>query len=156
MKPRLSIAAALWLLISPGLNLHSAERAPNLQDPALVIQAYMRAIFARDFTEAYRFISSEDRRVRDPNRYAQQRGALNGFALEAATKLSGYVEIDASRKTVAPNRIQAVARHKAPDPDKMRALLLNWNAYELNWLPAVERKQLIETIEKSIAPELLK
>jgi len=62
MKPRLFIATALWLLMSPGLSLHSAGRAANLQDPALVIQAYMRATFARDFTEAYRFISSEDRR----------------------------------------------------------------------------------------------
>lgn len=148
MKPRLFIATALWLLMSPGLSLHSAGRAANLQDPALVIQAYMRATFARDFTEAYRFISSEDRRVRDLNRYAQQRGALNGFALEAATKLSGYVQIDASHKTVTPNRIQAVARYKAPDPDKMRALLLNWNAYELNLLPAADRKQIIESIEK--------
>ncbi|HEU4344708.1 MAG TPA: cytochrome c oxidase assembly protein [Candidatus Binatia bacterium] len=147
MKSRLAIAAALWLLTSSGLNLHSAERAANLQEPAAVIQAYMRAILARDFTEAYRFISAADRRVRDVNRYAQQRGALNGFALQAARSLSGYVEIDASQKTVAPNRIEARARYKAPDPDKMRALLLNWNAYELNSLTAAERKQLIESIE---------
>jgi hypothetical protein len=76
----------------------------------------------------------------------QLRGKFNGFALEAAKKLSEFMEIDISQKPVPPNRIQAVARYKAPDPDKTRTLMRN--AYQLNLVPEPEQKQIIESIEK--------
>jgi hypothetical protein len=141
-----TVAAGLLILMSP-LNLPAAERIPNMQDPRLVIQAYLRATYARDSVQAYRFISSDDHRVRDLNRYVQLRGKFNGFALEAAKKLSEFIEIDISQKPVAPNRIQAVAHYKAPDPSKTRAVMRN--AYQLNLVPEPERKQIIESIEKS-------
>jgi len=124
-----------------------------MQDPGLVIQAYLRATYARDSIEAYRFISSEDRRFRDLNRYVQLRGKFNGFALEAARKLSESMKIDIRQKLVAPNRIQAVASYKAPNPDKLRTLMRN--AYQLNLVPEPERKQIIESIEKSTRDETL-
>jgi hypothetical protein len=146
MKLSSFIPAFLLLLTSP-LNSLAAERIPNTQDPRLVIQAYLRATYARDSIQAYRFISSDDHRVRDLNRYVQLRGKFNGFALEAAKKLSEFMEIDISQKPVAPNRIQAVARYKAPDPNKTRTLMRN--AYQLNLVPEPERKQIIESIEKN-------
>ena len=152
MKLSSFILVFLLLAASP-LNLPAAERVPNMQDPGLVIQAYLRASYARDSIEAYRFISSEDRRFRDLNRYVQLRGKFNGFALEAARKLSESMKIDVSQKPVAPNRIQAVARYKAPDPNKLRTLMRN--AYQLNLVPEPERKQIIESIEKSTRDETL-
>src|SRR5262244_3512156 len=152
MKLSSFILVFLLLAASP-LNLPAAERVPNMQDPGLVIQAYLRATYARDSIEAYRFISSEDRRFRDLNRYVQLRGKFNGFALEAARKLSESMKIDVSQKPVAPNRIQAVARYKAPDPNKLRTLMRN--AYQLNLVPESERKQIIESIEKSTRDETL-
>jgi len=141
-----SILTAFLLLLALPLNKPAAERIPNMQDPALVIQAYLHATYARDSVQAYRFISSEDRRVRDLNRYMQLRGKFNGFALEVARKLSESMEINLSQKLLAPNRIQAVAQYKMPDPSKARAFLRN--AYQLNLVPEPERKQIIESIEK--------
>ena len=46
----------------------------------------------------------------------QLRGKFYGFALEAAKKLSEYMEINVSQKVVGPDRIRAVAGYKAPDP----------------------------------------
>jgi len=152
MKLSSFIPVFLLLAASP-LNLPAAERVPNMQDPGLVIQAYLRASYARDSIEAYRFISSEDRRFRDLNRYVQLRGKFNGFALEAARKLSESMKIDIRQKLVAPNRIQAVASYKAPNPDKLRTLMRN--AYQLNLVPEPERKQIIESIEKSTRDETL-
>lgn len=83
---------ALVLLLAHEMRLSADERA-QMQDAGLVVQAYLRATYACDFTEAYRYISSEDRRIRDLNRYVQQRGAFNGFALEAARKLADFIEI---------------------------------------------------------------
>ena len=152
MKLSSFILVFLLLAASP-LNLPAAERVSNMQDPGLVIQAYLRATYARDSIEAYRFISSEDRRFRDLNRYVQLRGKFNGFALEAARKLSESMKIDIRQKLVAPNLIQAVASYKAPDPNKLRNLMRN--AYQLNLVPESERKQIIESIEKSTRDETL-
>ena len=65
-------------------HVNAADRVIDMRDAKEVIQAYLRATYARDFLEAYRFISAEDRKVRDVNRYVQQRGAFSGFTLEVA------------------------------------------------------------------------
>jgi hypothetical protein len=147
MKLSLSILAAFLLLLVSPLKLLAGELIPNMRDPGLVIQAYLRATYARDSVQAYRFISSDDHRVRDLNRYVQLRGKVNGFALEAAKKLSESMEINISKKVIAPDRIRAIAHYKAPDPSKTRALMRN--AYQLNLVPEPDRKQIIESIEKS-------
>jgi hypothetical protein len=122
--------AASLLLLAPGLNLEGAEPSPNLRDPALVIQGYVRAIYARDYVDAYRYISTADQKVRDVNRYAQQRGAFMGSALEIMRKLSSFIEIKPIQKQIAPNRIEAVTKLGIPEPNKLSPLL--------NLDPAVE------------------
>jgi hypothetical protein len=138
---------ALVLLLAPEVRL-SAEERVQMQDPAFVVQAYLRATYARDFTEAYRYISSEDRRIRDLNRYVQQRGAFNGFALEAARRLADFIEIRFIQKQTVSDRMQTVASYRVPDPAKISSLLLNWDPYRLNLLPVNDRNRIIETIEK--------
>ncbi len=141
------VLLALWLL-GHGAVLNAAESAINSQDPAFVLQTYLRATYARDFIEAYRFISSADRKVRDLNRYVQQRGPFAGFTLELAKKLSESIEIKFKARQDTPTRIQAVINYKVPDPKKLAPLLLNWDSYRLNSLSAAERQQLIEGIDK--------
>src|ERR1700756_794705 len=109
-------ASALWaslfpilLLLLPGQNLLAAEQTPNLQDPAFIVQAYLRATYARDYIDAYRYLSSEDRRVKDLNRYVQQKGAYYGFALEAAKKLAEFIDIKPITKVESQNRVQVIA-----------------------------------------------
>lgn len=147
MKRLLSMVTAILLLTS-GLKLEGAEPAPDLQDPTRVIQGYLRATYARDYIEAYRYISSADQRVKDLNRYAQQRGAFMGFALEATRKLAGFIEIRPSQKEVAPNRIQAVAKIGIPEPNTISSLLLNWDPSRLNLLGTTDRAQLIDSLEE--------
>jgi len=137
----------LWLF-GHGAVLNAAESAINSQDPALVLQTYLRATYARDFFEAYRVISSADRRVRDLNRYMQQRGPFAGFTLEVARKLSESMEIKFKARQDTPTRMQTVINYKVPDPKKLGPLLLNWDPYRLNLLSAAERIQLIESIDK--------
>jgi len=112
-----------------------------------VLQAYLRATYARDFVEAYRFISSADHKVRDLNRYVQQRGPFNGFALEIARKLSEAIAIELARREDSADRIQLVAKYQVPDPKKLSSWLYNWDAYRLNSSSAAQRKQLYDRIE---------
>jgi hypothetical protein len=137
----------LWLF-GNGAAINAAERTINSQDPALVLQAYLRATYARDFVDAYRVISSADRKVRDLNRYVQQRGPFNGFTLELARKLSESVEIKTVQRQETPILVQTIVKYKVPDPKKLSGLLLNWDPYRLNSLSAAERKQILDAIEK--------
>ena len=130
-------------------NLSAAESVANFRDPTQVLQAYVRATYARDFVDAYRFISSADHKVRDVNRYVQQRGAFNGFALEVARKLSEAIAIEPAQREESGDRIQLVAKYKVPDPTKLSSWLLNWDAFRLNSLSSGERKQIFDRIEAS-------
>jgi hypothetical protein len=126
----------------------AAEHTVNLQEPAQVIEAYLRATYARDYVEAYRLISAADRKVRDVNRYVQQRGAFSGFTLEVARKLSESVEIEPQQQKATAERIRVVARYRVPDPKKISPLLLNWDPYRLNYLGAAERRNILDAVEK--------
>jgi cytochrome c oxidase assembly protein CtaG/Cox11 len=129
-------------------SLSAAESVVNFQDPTQVLGVYVRATYARDFVEAYRYISSADHKVRDLNRYVQQRGSFAGFSLDVAKRLSESIEIKFSERTNTPTRIQAAIQYKVPDPKKLSPLLLNWDSFRLNSLPPQERKRIIEAIEK--------
>ena len=148
MKIILSIMTASLLLLAPELKLGAAEPSPNLRDPALVIQGYVRAIYARDFIDAYRYISTADQKFRDVNRYAQQRGAFMGSALEIMRKLASFIEVKPIQKQITPNRIQAVAKLGIPEPNKLSPLLLNLDLRRLNSLESRDVAQIIETLDK--------
>ena len=147
MKLLSAIVTAI-LLLATGLPSEGAEPSPNLRDPTRVIEGYVRAIYARDYIDAYRYISSADQRVRDANRYAQQRGAFMGSALEITRKLAGFIEIKPTQKPVAPNRIQAVTKLGIPEPSKLSPLLLNLDLRRLNALEMRELSQIIESLDK--------
>ena len=134
----------IFLLVAAGLKLEAAEQQANLRDPALVIQSYLRATYARDYIEAYRYISTADQRVKDLNRYAQQRGAFMGFALDASRKLASFIETRPAQKQLAPNRIQAVTKIGILEP----AQLFNLDPRRLNAMSVDERRQVIESWEK--------
>jgi len=138
----------IFLLIAAGPKLEAAEQQANLRDPALVIQGYLRATYARDYIEAYRYISTADQKVRAMNRYAQQRGAFMGSALEIMRKLASFIEIKPTQKQIAPNRIQAVTKLSIPEPNKLSPLLLNLDLRRLNSLESRDLSQIIETLDK--------
>jgi len=148
MKLTLSIVNAFFLLLNFALTAQAVEPALNLQEPALVVQRYLRAVYARDYIEAYRYLSSEDRRVKDLNRYVHQKGAYQGFSLEAMKKLAEFAGIRSVFKGSSPNHLEVTVQLKTPDLGKVSGLLLDWNTYQLNSLPAVERQKIIESIER--------
>jgi Cytochrome c oxidase assembly protein CtaG/Cox11 len=147
MKPFLVSIAALIALTWSG-ELRGAEQGGNTQEPTTVTRAYLRAVYARDFAEAYRYVSAEDRRAKSLDQYLRQQSPFNGFALEVARTLAAIVEIETIETPVAANQMSLTARYKAPDPEKLSGLLYQWNAYQLNSLPSDQRKQILGAIEQ--------
>jgi hypothetical protein len=128
--------------------LYGAERAADMRDSMAVIRNYVRATYARDFVAAYRFISAEDRNVRDMNRYVQQRGPYSGFILDAARKLSEFIEVGTLNAQESPRGVRVAIKYRVPDPQKIAPLLLNWDPRRLNSLAAAERKQIIDALDQ--------
>ena len=137
----------LCLLFGTG-DVHGAERALDTSDPGAVIEAYLRAAYARDFPATYRFVSAEDRKVRDLERYLRQRGPFSGFALEVARTLSRAVEVATVRQRIETSRAEVTVRYRVPDPKKIAPLVHDWNARQLNSLSSGIRTQLIDRLEK--------
>ncbi|HEY3168515.1 MAG TPA: hypothetical protein VGK57_14880, partial [Candidatus Binatia bacterium] len=128
--------------------VNAADRAIDMRDPKEVIQAYLRATYARDLLEAYRFISAEDRKVRDVNRYVQQRGAFSGFTLEVGRKLSESIQVTLVKTEESSNRARFEIHYKVPDPAKIAPLVRNWDRFRLNALSAAERNEILKTLEE--------
>jgi hypothetical protein len=147
-KPLVFLPTLLAVFFAAAGSARAAEHAANLQGPAQVINAYLRATYARDYVEAYRFISAADRKVRDVNRYVQQRGAFSGFTLEVARKLSESVEIEPQQQKATAERIRIAVRYRVPDPKKISPMLLNWDPHRLNSLGAAERRRMLDALEK--------
>jgi hypothetical protein len=114
----------------------------------LVIRSYLRATYARDFVAAYRFISAEDRNVRDMNRYVQQRGPYSGFILDAARKLGEFIEVEILNAQESPRGVRVAIKYRVPDPQKIAPLLLDWDARRLNSLPATGRREIMDALDK--------
>jgi Cytochrome c oxidase assembly protein CtaG/Cox11 len=126
----------------------AAEQTIDMRDPAQVIHAYLRATYARDFANAYRYISAKDRSVRDLNRYFQQRGAFSGFALDVGRKVSEWIQISVIKLETSSNRAHVEIRYNVPDPKKIAPLVLNWDPFRLNALPAGERREILNAVDK--------
>ena len=144
----MSLCIILIFVLFGQRSLSAAESVVIFQDPTQVLQAYLRATYARDFTEAYRYISTADRKNRDLDRYVQQRGPFAGFTLEVAKKLSESMEIKFTERQDTPNRIHGIINYKVPDPKQLSSLVLKWDAYRLNSLAPEERKRILEAIAK--------
>jgi hypothetical protein len=147
-------AMVLWLLFGSG-DVQAAERALDTSDPVSVIEAYLRAVYARDFPAAYRFVSAEDRKVRDLERYLRQRVPFSGFTLEVARTLGKAVEVATVRQRMETRRAEVMVQYRVPDPKMIAPLVHDWNAYQLNSLSSDMRTQLIDRLEKQHRAGLL-
>ncbi len=145
---RRSAAGIVFFFVFGNYALSAAEPSQTPADATAVLQAYLRASYARDFVSAYRLISAADHRVRDLNRYVRQRGPFHGFALEIAKSISEAIKMTVTKSHVSPDRTQMVVKYRAPDVVKLAPSLFQWDVYRINSLPAAERSQILTQVEK--------
>lgn len=152
VKRSLLFALTIAILVAPVLLWVSAERrSPN--EPVEVLERYLKHLYARDFRQAYRFISAADRELKNQDQYVRERGAFNGVALGAAQKLSALIALQmVKQETDGPrNRVRVALR--LPDANAVADLLLGWDESRLNALPASEQQKILRTIDRLIRDE---
>jgi len=82
--------------------------------PEEVALQYGRALYASDLAEAYRFISSEDRRFKAESAFRRERGEASGFALDVARQLASFIEATPVEKTARGERAKVRLKLRLP------------------------------------------
>ena len=152
VKKSLLFVLTVAILVAPVLLWVNAERhKPN--EPVEVLAKYLKFLYARDFRQAYQFISAADRELKSQNDYVRERGAFNGVALDAARKLSELIHVQMVRQDMDGPRNRVRLALRLPDASAVGDLLLGWDENRLNALPASEQKKILRTIDELIRNE---
>ncbi len=120
----------------------------NIADPPVdIATAYLRATYARDFTQAYDFLSSADRQVRPRQSFVTSQGAYSGFTLEIARQLAGYMKIWTIERQGNGARLIIKVGYRVPAPAEINELLLNWDQDRLNGLPQAKQTEILRELD---------
>ena len=138
LKPLTATLAALLLFALPA----AASAAFAAQPPEETLEAYLRAVFARDFAAAYELIAQADRELKSKRDYLKENGAFSGAALNLTTLLAEFIRFEYSSINIK-GQDDATVTFRAIVPDTnapaLRALLLGFDQQGLKALPAGER-----------------
>jgi hypothetical protein len=124
------------------------DRRSGDNAPVGVMQKYIAATYARDFKQAYHYISSQDQKVRDEESYVQEKGAYSGFALELAKQLAEAIEISVLAHEQTSNRVRIKLHVKLPAAEDLSPIVYGWDSDKLNGLTPSERQRILEEVRK--------
>ena len=147
MKKLLLIASSLLVILTPLFLLKHGPRAA-VPEPVLVLSRYLKASYARDYKQAYKFISAKDRQLKPEKVYVRERGTFSGFTLAAARKLAESIAVEPVKITADGDRTRIRAALKLPDADSLAPLLMDWNEEKLNGLPAADQRKILAAIDR--------
>lgn len=148
LKPFILFVAATFLLVLPATYVLTAgPHRPDDEQITRILSEYLRAIYSRDFKQAYRFVSAEDKRLKNEGIYIRERGPFDGFALQAAKKLSEFIEFKPVQIKLNDNRARITLAFKAPDTNSLGSLLLDWDEERLDAQPPDAQKKLLATLD---------
>jgi cytochrome c oxidase assembly protein CtaG/Cox11 len=153
-KVILASLSCLVLALPPLFWLNRINADPH-RDPVETLSQYLKFLYARDFRQAYRLISSDDQRLKMASDYIRERGAFSGFALDVARKLAGLIELRPLSDQLEGTHHRVTVAMKLPDANSIANLLLDWDENKLNALSVTERKNLLATIDSLIGAKKL-
>lgn len=143
------ISVAVLLLLLPTAFFIAKRSSSPGEDPKEILKEYLRAAYARDYREAYRFISSEDQRLKDEETYVRERGAFSGFTLKGAKKLASFIEAKPVEEKIDGSRVHLKLKLRLPDANKLSPTFLDWDEERLNKLSLKEQRQLMVKLNRS-------
>jgi cytochrome c oxidase assembly protein CtaG/Cox11 len=141
------LAVAALLAVCAPLYFVTQARHGDAGDPVRVLSGYLKAVYARDFKEAYRFISSRDKQLKSEKVYTSEQGAFSGFALQAARRLAQTIRIRPVELKPEGDRLRVKVSLNLPDANAVAPLLMDWDEDRLNQLSTSERKKILGRIE---------
>jgi Cytochrome c oxidase assembly protein CtaG/Cox11 len=144
----LTIPLAAVLVAIPGFYLYMARSVAPRSDIVKAVESYVKAVYARDFREAYGWLSPEDRHRKDQQTYVKEQGAFTGFTLKLATKLASFIEITPAQPFSPDDPVKVKFELKLPDVVKLGPTLMQWDEEKLNSLSVTDQDALMKNIEE--------
>lgn len=155
-KNFLLAGTAALLLVLPPVYFFNGHR-PEASEPVEALTHYLKAIYARDFARAYRFLSRQDRGLKKESVYVREHGPFGGFALEVARKLSESIQIRPVQERLGEaGRTRVKVAYSLPDANAIAPLVWNWDEERLNAASSDERQKIIASLEHLIRQGTLK
>ena len=142
------LAASVLLIVILTYNIYAARLTSSKADLSRVVEGYVKAVYARDFSEAYHWLSDRDRQKKDRETYVREQGAFTGFTLKLASKLAAFVEAQPAQPLPTSEPVKAKFKLKLPDADKLGPDVLDWDEAKLNALSVAEQDALINKIDQ--------
>lgn len=123
-------------------------RTSRTNQPVDIARDYLRATYARNFAEAYDHLASADRQVRDRQSFVRSQGAYDGFTLQVAQKLAGFMTVWAIDERASDGRRSVKIGYRVPAPAELKDLLLGWDQERLNGLAPERQNQILAELDK--------
>jgi hypothetical protein len=147
IKKILVTSCACLLLVIPPIIWFSTAPQNSTQEPVRVLSQYLKILYARDYRQAYGFISSTDRQLKTRDEYVREHGPFSGFALEVARKLAGAIEIKPISSLPDGTKERVKVSMKLPDANRVAPMLFDWDEKRLNRLPPTEQRRIIAGLD---------
>ncbi|MEO6164434.1 MAG: hypothetical protein ABIP88_09870 [Candidatus Binatia bacterium] len=142
-RAKLLITALLIAGLAMGAYLLIQQSSSAADRPRAILDAYLRATYARNFVAAYDYLSTTDRQVRPRRNYVDSQAPYSGFTLEVAQQLAGLMEIWLIDRQESGGRLVIKVGYRVPAPAELNDLLFDWDENRLNALSMEQQKEIV-------------
>lgn len=147
-KPLLKIAFAVIGLASAIGGVYAVRQwqAASAQ-PDEIALAYVRAVYARDYAQAWELISAPDKQYKPREHYLAENESFAGFEQELAYVLAGWISFNDTRLEIEAGRATVSTHVEAPNGNQPEVKEILRAAEDERELPAVERQVLLDRLQ---------
>ena len=130
--PQNQVPAAPSALKPPGTQ--QPDERIHHKAPEEVVKRYLKAIYARDYPDVYRWISHTDRRLKTRTEYVREHGTFSGATLELARTLANLVRFEQIETELHDNMATVTATVRLPNANdpQIQALTLEFDEDRVN------------------------
>lgn len=151
-KILLFFSASIALVTLPVTYLLMGHVPSSEEDPAQVVTDYLKAVYARDFHAAYKWISAEDRKNKSEADYFRENPSFSGPALELTGRLAEMIEFRDIQREIGGNRatIRFTIRLPNANAPSLQKLFLDFDTGALAHLSEKEKRAIEEKLNSMI------
>lgn len=137
-------AAAMLLAIPALLMMQSQGAATVSSSPGHVMKAYLKAVYAQDYRDAYQRISQKDRKYKSEAEYMRENQPFSGRALELTRKLADVIEWSEIQSEIHGNEALVRFKMKLPNANapELQKVFFEFDARRLARLTEKEERAI--------------
>lgn len=145
-KVGLVAATALAVLLWTGAAAARAD-ADAARD---LVSRYLKAVYAQDYSEAYRYVSKRDQTAKSAADYLRENPSFTGAAAELARGLAQLIEVGPLSFTTRGNGATVRVDVSLPDANapELQKLFAGFDPDEMNRLTAEQRGQILDAVTR--------